>query len=110
MATTRGPEDAGVPQGAGGASPVFPVLEELDAIATGGDPAEVAAAQFRFVMAQIRGNALPFFEELREGRPILRTAVATLVSRFRDVEEILHREAVFSVSPYLPRMTGVIGP
>jgi len=111
MATTSGSEDVGVAQGAGGGPPVFPILEELDAIAaTGGDPAEVAAAQFRFVMAQIRGNALPFFEELREGRPILRTAVATLVSRFRDVEEILHREAVFSVSPYLPRMTGVIGP
>jgi cytochrome P450 len=26
------------------------------------------------------------------------------------VEEILHRETIFSVSPYLPRMMGVIGP
>src|SRR5260370_34528174 len=36
--------------------------------------------------------------------------MATLVAQFRDVEEILHREEVFSVSPYLPRMMGVIGP
>jgi cytochrome P450 len=33
-----------------------------------------------------------------------------LVSRFQDVDEILHHETIFSVSPYLPRMMGVIGP
>lgn len=88
-----------------------PILEAFDAIAAkGGDPKGVAVEQFQFIMSHIRGDGLPFFEELRNFRPILRTPMATLVSRFRDVEEILHRETIFSVSRYLPRMTGVIGP
>src|SRR5262249_61808199 len=66
--------------------------------------------QFQFIMEQIRGNTLPFFKELRDARPILQSPMATLVAQFRDVEEILHREEIFSVSPYLPRMMGVIGP
>jgi cytochrome P450 len=70
----------------------------------------MAGKQFRFIMEQIRGNALPFFKELRDARPILQGQMGTLVAQFRDVEEILHREETFSVSPYLPRMMGVIGP
>lgn len=88
-----------------------PILAALDAIAAqGGDAKVIAGRQFGFIMEQIRGHALPFFTELRDQRPILQTPMATLVSRFRDVEEILHRETIFSVSPYLPRMMGVIGP
>ncbi len=88
-----------------------PILEAFDAIAAkGGDPKAIAVAQFQFIMGQIEGNALPFFKELRDNRPILQSPMATLVSQFRDVEEILHREEIFSVSPYLPRMMGVIGP
>jgi cytochrome P450 len=87
------------------------ILDAFDAIAAaGGDPKEVASKQFQFIMEQIRGNSLPFFQELRDNRPILQSPRATLVARFRDVEEILHREEIFSVSPYLPRMMGVIGP
>jgi cytochrome P450 len=88
-----------------------PILTAFDAIAAaGGDPKQVAGRQFEFVMKQIRGNALAFFKELRDARPILQGQMGTLVAQFRDVEEILHREETFSVSPYLPRMTGVIGP
>jgi len=88
-----------------------PILDAFDAIAAeGGDPKDIAGKQFQFIMEQIRGNALPFFKELRDARPILQSPLATLVAQFRDVEEILHREEVFSVSPYLPRMMGVIGP
>jgi cytochrome P450 len=88
-----------------------PLLTAFDAIAAqGGDPKAIAGKQFGYIMDQIRSNALPFFQELRDDRPILQSAAATLVSRFRDVEEILHRENAFSVSPYLPRMMGVIGP
>src|SRR5271166_6176421 len=87
------------------------ILDAFDAIAAlGGDPKEIAGKQFQFIMQQIEGNALPFFRELREDRPILQSPMATLVAQFRDVEEILHREEIFSVSPYLPRMMGVIGP
>ncbi len=88
-----------------------PLLTAFDAItAKGGDPRAIAGQQFEYIINQIRGNALPFFQELRDDRPILQNPAATLVSRFRDVEEILHRETIFSVSPYLPRMMGVIGP
>ena len=88
-----------------------PILNAFDAIAAkGGDPKEIASKQFQFIMEQIRGDALPFFKELRDDRPILQSPMATLVAQFRDVEEILHREKVFSVGPYLPRMMGVIGP
>jgi cytochrome P450 len=95
----------------GAQNSVGPILQAFDAIAAkGGDPKAIAGEQFQFIMNQIQTNALPFFQELRDTRPILQTPMATLVARFRDVEEILHREKIFSVSPYLPRMMGVIGP
>jgi cytochrome P450 len=88
-----------------------PILSAFDGIAAkGGDPNAIAAQQFQFIMQQIEGDTLPFFQELRDDRPILQSPMATLVSRFQDVEEVLHREEIFSVSPYLPRMMGVIGP
>jgi cytochrome P450 len=98
-------------QNTGAGNSAGPILAAFDAIAaSGGDPKQIAGKQFQFIMEQIRGNALPFFKELRDDRPILQSLMATLVAQFRDVEEILHREEIFSVSPYLPRMMGVIGP
>lgn len=95
----------------GGSNSAGPILDAFDAIAAqGGDSKEIADKQLQFVMQQIRGNALPFFKELRDARPILQSPLATLVAQFRDVEEVLHREEIFSVSPYLRRMMGVIGP
>jgi len=111
MTTTDNSPDATVAHNTGAPNSAAPILDAFDAIAAkGGDPKEIAGAQFQFIMEQIRGNALPFFKELRDNRPILQSPMATLVARFRDVEEILYREKVFSVSPYLPRMMGVIGP
>lgn len=111
MTTTSKSPDATSAQNAGARNSAGPILDAFDAIAAqGGDPKEKAGKQFQFIMEQIRGNALPFFKELRDDRPILQNPMATLVAQFRDVEEILHREEVFSVSPYLPRMMGVIGP
>jgi cytochrome P450 len=96
---------------AGARNSATPILDDFNAIAAkGGDAKDIAGKQFQFIMDQIRGDALPFFEELREHQPILQSPMATLVAQFRDVEEILHREEIFSVSPYLPRMMGVIGP
>ena len=108
MTTTDNSPDASRTQNIGATNSAGPVLAAFDAIA--GDPKDIAGKQFQFIMEQIQGNALPFFQELRDNRPILQSTVATLVAQFRDVEEILHREEVFSVSPYLPRMMGVIGP
>ena len=110
MTTTDNSPDA-TRANAGARSSGGSILDEFDAIAAkGGDPKEIAGKQFQFIIEQIEGNALPFFKELRDDRPILQSPVATLVAQFRDVEEILHREEIFSVSPYLPRMMGVIGP
>jgi cytochrome P450 len=111
MTTPDTSPDATVTHSTGAQAQASSILDAYDAIAAkGGDPKQIAAAQFQFIMDQIRGNALPFFAELRDNRPILASPMATLVSRFRDVEEILHRETIFSVGPYLPRMMGVIGP
>ena len=109
MPTTDNSPDVASAQNKGNSA--GPIMEAFDAIAAkGGDPKDIAGGQFQFIMDQMRGNALPFFKELRDDRPILQSSIATLVAQFRDVEEILHREEIFSVSPYLPRMTGVIGP
>jgi len=88
-----------------------PLLQAFDAIAAqGGDPRQIVAQQVAYIRRQILTNALPFFAEMRQYRPILVTPAITVVARFRDVEEILHRETVFSVMSYVPHMTGVIGP
>jgi len=98
-------------QNPGAGNSAGPILSAYDAIAaSGGDPRQIAGKQFQFMMDQIRSDGLAFFKELRDSRPILQSPMATLVAQFRDVEEILHREQIFSVSPYLPRMMGVIGP
>ena len=111
MTTTDNSLDVTGAHNMGARTSAGPILHAFDAIAaSGGDPHEMAGKQFRFIMEQIRGNALPFFKELRDDRPILQSPMATLVAQFCDVEEVLHREEVFSVSPYLPRMMGVIGP
>jgi len=111
MTTTDNSPDVTGAQNLAAPNSAGPILSAFDAIAAaGGDPKEIAGKQFRFIMDQLRGNPFPFFQELRDARPILETSAATLVAQFRDVEEILHREEIFSVSPYLPRMMGVIGP
>jgi len=46
---------------------------------------------------------LPFFEELRNERPILSTPEATLVARFNDCKEVLDRFESFSVALYEPK-------
>lgn len=58
----------------------------------------------------IRTDWRPFFKELRENRPILKTPNFTFVTRFPDVTEVLSREQVFTVRPYQPRMDPVVGP
>jgi cytochrome P450 len=111
MTTTDNSPDVTCAHNTGARNSAGPILDAFDSIAAkGGDPKDIAGKQFEFIMDQIRGNALPFFTELRDNRPILQSPMATLVAQFRDVEEILHREEIFSVSPYLPRMMGVIGP
>jgi len=94
MTTTDNSPDA-TRANADGRSSGGSILDAFDAIAAkGGDPKEIPGKQFQFIMEQIGANALPFFKELRDDRPILQSPVATLVAQFRDVEEILHREEI----------------
>lgn len=77
-------------------------LEQFDAA---DDQTRVA-----LVTKWIRTDWRPFFQELREQRPVLRTPRFTLLTRFADVTEVLSRETVFTVAPYQPRMDPVVGP
>ena len=52
----------------------------------------------------IRTDWQPFFKELRENRPIFETPKFTFVTLFKDVQEVLSREEVFSVRLYAPKM------
>ncbi|HEX2149984.1 MAG TPA: cytochrome P450, partial [Actinomycetota bacterium] len=77
-------------------------LEQYDAA----DPQTKVA----LVSKWIRTDWRPFFKELRENRPILKTPGFTLLTRFADVTEVLSREKVFTVRPYQPHMDPVVGP
>jgi cytochrome P450 len=55
------------------------------------------------VRGWIFGEALPFFTELRQQRPVLVMPELTLATRFDDCTEILRRYDVFSVALYKPK-------
>jgi len=50
------------------------------------------------------------FAELRRQRPVLVTPGPTVVTRYADVQEVLSRHKVFTVSGYAPKMDPVVGP
>ena len=62
------------------------------------------AEKFPLVSRWMSEEPLPFFEELREKRPVLVTPAATLVARFDDVTDVLLQPRIFTVSLYLPKM------
>jgi cytochrome P450 len=72
-------------------------LEQYDAAAD--------AEKFRLVRKWLDTEPLPLFKELREKRPVLVTPGATLVARFDDVTEVLNQPKVFTVAPYVPKMS-----
>lgn len=79
-------------------------LEQYDSI-----PIEQAAEKVQLASGWIRTDWRPFFKELREKRPIFPTPAFTFVTQFKDVQEILSREEIFSVRPYQPKMDPVVG-
>jgi len=79
-------------------------LQQYEAL--GDDP----KAKAGFVVKLIRTEWRPFFQELREQRPIFQTPAFTLVTKFADVTEVLSRESIFTVRPYAPKMDPVVGP
>lgn len=79
-------------------------LEKYDSI-----PMERVAEKAQLVSRWIRTDWRPFFKELRENRPIFETPAFTFVTLFKDVQEVLSREEVFSVRLYAPKMDPVVG-
>ncbi len=67
---------------------------------------EAAAEEERFklVLQWIEREALPFFAEIRERRPIFRAKEATLLASRDDVAQVIHRPSVFTVEPYETKM------
>ncbi len=70
------------------------------------DPAE----RVQRVSAWIRTQPQAFFAELRQQQPILRTPAFTLVTRYKDVVDVLRRSTEFSVRIYAQRMDDAVGP
>jgi len=62
------------------------------------------AQKFPLVSQWLASEPLPFFEELREKRPVLVTPAATLVARFDDVTDVLNQPKIFTVALYWPKM------
>lgn len=66
-----------------------------------------------FLLRQLGVDFAGVTAELRQNRPIL-TAPGSpplvLITLFRDVEEVLSRNLVFTVRPYAPRMDPSVGP
>src|SRR5690348_5082669 len=52
----------------------------------------------------LKNEPLGVFALLRNLKPILETKGFTLLTRFDDVQEVLSRNAVFTVKPYVPKM------
>jgi cytochrome P450 len=50
------------------------------------------------------------FAELRDERPIFDSPIGTIVTRYRDVVEVLERQDHFSVELYAPKMERLAGP
>ena len=79
-------------------------LEEYDSI-----PMERAAEKVQLASRWIRTDWQEFFKELREKRPIFKTPAFTFVTLFKDVQEVLSKEEIFSVRLYRSKMDPVVG-
>jgi cytochrome P450 len=63
------------------------------------------ADRFSLARKWIDTEALPFFKELREKRPVLETPRCTLVARYSDVTDILSQPKVFTTALYVPKQS-----
>lgn len=71
-------------------------LSELDALPS--------AEQYPQVQKWLKTEPLPFFEQLREKRPILVTEECVLIAKFVDVRDVLQMPKIFTVDLYKPKM------
>jgi cytochrome P450 len=76
-------------------------LEAYDALAKSGqDPQQIAAAQVSMLQEWIFKRPAELFEELRVRRPIFETPGPVVISRYRDVIEVVDLDEIYSVKPY----------
>jgi cytochrome P450 len=80
-------------------------LEQYDRI-----PPDRPKDRVALVNGWIRTDGRALFAELRERRPIFRTPAYTMLTLFKDVEEVLTRHTVFTVRLYAPKMDPSVGP
>ena len=71
------------------------------------DPSELAAAQAGLVQEWLAERPKEMFDDLRNGEPVFKSPRAVIVTRYRDVLEVLHQDSVFSEMLYTPRMQRV---
>jgi cytochrome P450 len=62
------------------------------------------AQKFPLVRRWLDSEPLPFFQQLREKRPVLVTPACTLVTTLTDVTEVLEQPTIFTVELYKPKM------
>ena len=72
--------------------------------------AEVAQQQAGLVSQWLVARPRELFAELRRYNPIFRTPSFVIATRFKDVQEVLGHESVFSVRLYQSRMDPIAGP
>jgi len=75
-------------------------LADYDALAESTAPPEqIAQQQMQLFEMWLAGKPDQLFGELRAGRPIFMTPGPVVVSRFRDVVEILGYNQIYTVAP-----------
>lgn len=74
-----------------------------------GDPEATAAARVALTRQWLQSRPRELLAELREARPIFRTAGFVLLTRHADVREVLTRDDVFAASPYAAPLQPLCG-
>jgi cytochrome P450 len=76
-------------------------LEDYDALAkASAPPAQIAQQQMQLFEMWLAGKPAQLFAELRAGRPIFTTPGPIVISRYRDVVEVMEYDQIYTVAPW----------
>src|SRR4051794_20714882 len=75
-------------------------LEQYDELAKSADPVAGARKQIALLQEWVVQRPDELFAELRTSRPVFVTPGPVVVSRYKDVAEVIDLDEVFSVAPY----------
>src|SRR5215472_15212135 len=85
-------------------------LDDYDALGRLSEsPQEVAQKQMQLFQMWLVGKPDLLFSELRAKRPIFTTPGPIVVSRFRDVVEVLQYDQIYTVAPWGESMRRDLG-